>query len=243
MGQFFVQQIAETDVDLDIIQSADEANVVLMFSGGRDSTLAAARLNSIGVPVTLVTITSKHLEGIGRVHLRLAELARTLPPGTDWLHIEQPDQLQTDTSFYDQTCLPCHHAYVVVSVAIAKKINASKMAFGYTHYQSDWPEQTPLAIARLKTTLARHGIELLLPVYDLPSREVAIEELGAYGLSTSSLEQKCLRQITNVALSEERLIQQVDLWEDAIERSMLNIADIAISVISHKKIGDFHDGA
>jgi predicted subunit of tRNA(5-methylaminomethyl-2-thiouridylate) methyltransferase len=226
-------------MNLNSLTNFGETKTILMFSGGRDSTLAAMRLNKIGVPMKLVTITSKHLEGIERVHKRLAELAEVLPKTTPWLHIEQPEELLTDTTFYDQTCLSCHHAYVVVSAAIAKTINASRMAFGYTQYQNDWPEQTPLAVSRLSSTLIRHGIELVLPVYDLVSREDAINELLLNGLSAESLEQKCLRQITNVALSEERLIQQVELWENAIDRSMMSLPDIPISVIAHNLIGDF----
>jgi len=226
-------------MNLKSLSSVGEPRTILMFSGGRDSTLAAIRLNKMKIPIKLVTITSRHLEGIDRVHMRLNELANHLPETTPWLHIEQPDELLTDMSFYDQTCLPCHHAYVVVSAAIAKTINASQMAFGYTTYQNDWPEQTPLAVSRLEHTLKRYGIELLLPVYDIASREMAIEELTVNGLSSESLEQKCLRQITNVALSEERLAQQVELWENAIDQSMRVINGIAIKLLSHKNIEDF----
>lgn len=228
-------------MDLSSLSSSGDPRTILMFSGGRDSTIAAIRLNKMNVPIKLVTITSKHLEGIDRVHMRLKELAKFLPRTTPWLNVEQPDELLTDMSFYDQTCLPCHHAYIVVSAAIAKTINASQMAFGYTSYQNEWPEQTPLAVARLEHTLKQYGIELILPVYDIVSREQAIKELIESGLSSESLEQKCLRQISNVALSEERLIQQVSLWEKAINSSMSALVNIPINVLAHNIIGDFCD--
>ena len=63
----------------------------------------------------LVTVTSTHLVGMEQVRQRLKELARLLPKDTPWIHVRQPEELKTDTSFYDRTCLPCHHAYVVVS--------------------------------------------------------------------------------------------------------------------------------
>lgn len=228
-------------MNLSSLSSSGGSRTILMFSGGRDSTLAAIRLNKINVPIKLVTITSRHLEGIDRVHKRLKELAYVLPKATPWLHIEQPDELFTDMSFYDQTCLPCHHAYVVVSAAIAKTINASQMAFGYTTYQNDWPEQTPLAVSRLEHALKQYGIKLILPVYDIATREQAIEELIKNGLSAESLEQKCLRQITNVALSDERLTQQVSLWEKAISCSMSGLVNIPINVMAYNNIGDFCD--
>ncbi len=212
---------------------------VLMFSGGRDSTLAAVRLHRTGTRVALVTVTSGHLVGIDRVKRRLGELAVALPPDTPWIQVRQPVDLRTDTSFYEQTCLPCHHAYVVVSAAIAATAPARRLAFGYAGYQADWPEQTPLAVSRLGRVLARHGIRLELPVYDLPSREAALAELVGLGMSGDALEQKCLRQVTNVRLADEKLRQQVDLWEQAIDRSMAVLPGIGLEVIDRASLGAF----
>ena len=100
-----------------MLSGAAEPTVV-MFSGGRDSTLAAMRLHLLGVPVTLVTVTSTHLVAIESVRRRLTELLQHLPGDTRWLLVQQPEELRTDTSFYEQTCLPCHHAYVVASAAL-----------------------------------------------------------------------------------------------------------------------------
>lgn len=129
------------------------------------------------------------------------------------------------------TCLPCHHSYVVASCVIAAKYAVKRLAFGYARYQSNWPEQTPLAIERLRATLSRYGIMLELPAYDLDSRESAIDTLKVLGVSTASLEQKCIQQISNVTLTGERLASQIDLWERAIQASMARLDDIAIDVI------------
>jgi hypothetical protein len=212
---------------------------LLMFSGGRDSTLAAMRMNAEGLPVALVTVSSWHLVGIERVKARLREMSGHLPPNTPWFHARQPNELRTDTSFYEQTCLPCHHAYVVVSGVIAKSLGACSLAFGYAQYQEDWPEQTPLAVSRLRHVLARHGITLELPVYDLSSKAAAAAELQKLGLSAEALEQKCLRQVTNVALPEVKLAEQIALWENAIDRSMMQIESIKIEVLEQRTIGDF----
>src|SRR5205807_6393519 len=117
---------------------------VLMFSGGRDSTLGALRLSDADKEIVLVTVTSSHLVGIDHVRQRLKEISPHLPPRTPWVHVRQPAELRTDTSFYERTCLPCHHAYVVSAVGCAKHLGATDMAFGYTQYQSNWPEQTPI---------------------------------------------------------------------------------------------------
>ena len=212
---------------------------LLMFSGGRDSTLAAVRMRSAGPSLTLVTVSSSHLVGIDRVRMRLKELAAHLAPETQWYHVRQPVELRTDASFYEQTCLPCHHAYVVVSSVIARSLGASHLAFGYAGYQQEWPEQTALAVSQLREVLARHAIELELPVYDIRSKEAAIEHLRSFGLSTDALEQKCLRQVTNTALSEEKLIQQIDFWELAIDRSITRIEEISIETIEQRMLGEF----
>lgn len=219
------------------IENGADKTCVLMFSGGRDSTLAAVRLYHDGYAPVLVTITSGHLTGLSRVEQRLRELSRVIPETTPWIVVRQPHDLKTDTSFYEQTCLPCHHAYVVASARIGQTFEARTLAFGYARYQGDWPEQSPIATESLRAVLRRHDIELLLPVYDIASKEEAISELLSLSLSTDSLEQKCSRQVTNVALSPEKLIQQVQLWEQAIEGSMAVAPQIPITIELQTVIG------
>jgi hypothetical protein len=212
---------------------------LLMFSGGRDSTLAAVRMARGALPLALVTVSSSHLFGIERVKARLSELAGCLDDSTPWLHVRQPMDLHTDTSFYERTCLPCHHAYVVASGALARSLGADRLAFGYAGYQRDWPEQTPLAVARLSSVLERHGITLELPVYEVASKEAAMAELSAFGLSTEALEQKCLRQITNRALPDDQLRSQIELWESAIDRSLARLDQIGLDILERCTVGDF----
>ena len=173
--------------------------------------------------------------------LRLGELAGVLPHQTRWLRVIQPADLATDTSFYERTCLPCHHAYVVVAAAMARSVGTSRLAFGYTRYQSDWPEQTPLATTRLAAILAEYGITLELPVADLCSREEAVAELCDLGLSSTSLEQKCSRQVSNVVLDEPRLRAQISLWEEAIRRSIDELDKIRAAIVEDTTLAAFSE--
>jgi PP-loop superfamily ATP-utilizing enzyme len=235
----FVSPLRGANTGFDLTQPRQSYGLdacLLMFSGGRDSTLAAVRMTRRGSPLILVTVSSSHLVGIDRVRRRLGELARIIPIETPWLLARQPTELRTDTSFYEQTCLPCHHAYVVVSGALAKITGLRHLAFGYAGYQSDWPEQTPFAVG-LKGVLAKHGIELELPVQDIGTREDAIRELAELGLTVDSLEQKCLRQVTNIRLDGELLRRQVHLWEEAIDRSMAQINAIKIEILDECLLG------
>src|SRR3546814_19775209 len=77
------------------IQDTDDnclADCVLMFSGGRDSALAALRLIASGIQPILVTISSDHLFGIQAVRDRLNEMRDLLPEGTRWLRIRSEER-------------------------------------------------------------------------------------------------------------------------------------------------------
>ena len=78
---------------------------------------------------------------------------------------------------------------------------------------------------------------LELPVYDIASRAAAITELERFGLSSDSLEQKCLRQVTNVTLPEAQLREQIGLWEAAIDRSMQALNSIEVEIIAEAILG------
>jgi hypothetical protein len=87
-------------------KSSPTDECLVMFSGGRDSTIVALCLSRRSVAVRLVTVSSGHLFGIERVSKRIRELQPFLPAATLWMQVKQPLDLRTDTSFYEMTCLP-----------------------------------------------------------------------------------------------------------------------------------------
>jgi len=188
-----------------------------MFSGGRDSTVAAVRLSRAFAQLVLVTVTSSHLVGIERVRRRLAELRGILPPRTTWLHMGtllRGSENLTGVSL--ATCLPCQLDYCVIGARVSLETDADALALGYAGYQSSWPEQTPYATSALQRELAGLGVHVLFPSYSLHSKHEAENELVRAGLSGESLEQKCLRQSTNVDLNPAALRRSVDEWVSAI---------------------------
>jgi len=119
------------------------------------------------------------------------------------------------------TCLPCHHAYLSVAVSLADRKHLGAVATGYSGYQSDWLEQTPYAIDRLREVLGAHGKELLLPVADLISKDQAVLELRERGVSDYALEQKCLRQQTNdYRASEAQKLAEIDRWAAELDDAL-----------------------
>jgi hypothetical protein len=206
---------------------------VLLFSGGRDSTIAAVRLSEEFERLVLVTVTTDHLVALQNVRRRLAELKTHLPPGSQWIHavinserlveaplstIEIGFSVKMDNAL--ESCLPCHLSYFQTALIVASWQDARYLAVGYTSYQSHWLEQTPYAITRLRETLDHAGMELLLPSHDLNSKEEAQAFLREYKLSDASLEQKCLKQQFNdTDISPDAARKEIDAWSSALERA------------------------
>jgi len=205
---------------------------VLLFSGGRDSTLAAIRLSRIVERLILVTVTSGHLIGIDAVRRRLDELKRHLSADTRWINMVQPPAMPSDRLFQAATCLPCHRSYTAIGALVAAQLGAKSLAFGYTRYQSEWLEQTPEATECLARLLARRGINLLLPVYDIKSKEDAIAELKRYGLSTVALEQKCLQQQFNTKLERSKIKSEIAVWEQALILTLDALLGLPVQTIT-----------
>ena len=210
---------------------------LLMFSGGRDSTIAAVRLARAQRELVLVTVTSDHLAGIERVAQRLAQLSAHLPAETNWLQVLQPT-LPPLGSLGQATCLPCQRAYVAIGTILSLRFGARYLALGYAKYQSSWPEQTPQAAQRLKRLLLPFGLGLQLPVYDLESKAEAERELVQYGLARESLEQKCSRHEGNVEIPRGVLERELDLWVKSIAELVQDAENTPISIIATQRIGE-----
>lgn len=217
-----------------LMKSNPNDKCVLMFSGGRDSTIAAARLSKSFHHLTLITVLFKHLIGIEKVYSRIAQLKKLLPEGSEWLQVVQPE-LPIRKSLNDATCLPCQQAYVSVGAIIAQRYKISDLAMGYSGYQSSWPEQTPYATKGLKRLLESFGIRLHLPVYDIQTKEDALNELMRLGLTHESLEQKCLKQGSNIKLHGDMLKSETDKWLDGISET-IRLKDTFIIKIHYRGI-------
>jgi hypothetical protein len=220
------------------INSKDKC--ILMFSGGRDSTISAVRLSKTFARLTLVTVLFEHLIGIERVYKRIIQLKRYLPRETEWLQVIQPKFPMTET-LSNATCLPCQSAYISVGIIIAQKFRISNFAMGYSGYQNSWPEQTPYATTRLKKLMEDIGLRLHLPVYDIQRKEDAINELIRLGLESESYEQKCLKQSSNIELEEDILCTEIDRWINCITETIKLKDTAAINIRFREKIENIMD--
>jgi hypothetical protein len=210
-----------------------DSDVVLLFSGGRDSTLACLRMIRAGLRPTLLTVSSSHLVGLSAVRRRLQELQRLLPSGTTWINVQQPELADAFPAALP-TCLPCHLSYVVAGVKLARRLAVRQLAFGYTSYQGAWAEQTPLAIGLLSRSLGEIGMTLTLPVQEIQSKAAAVVELREAGLTPNALEQKCLQQQHNLPLAPEPLKAETVAWAAALQESLARVDTLPTLVLAEE---------
>lgn len=213
------------------ILSPPPGNCVLLFSGGRDSSLAVPRLLKNEMSPILITITNNHLGGIDRVYQRLEELLPILPKNSRWWRVKVDSSDLAIPILRSNTCLPCQSDYVATSCIIAKKFELNKIALGYAYYQNDFPEQSPIAVKLLDNMLSKNGYELHLPVYNIKSKEEAKMELIKYGMTEKSMEQKCARQINNIVLDKAALEMEAINWVNRINLLIRNPEQFSIEIL------------
>ena len=192
---------------------------VLLFSGGRDSSIAAIRLGRQYARLKLVTVSTDHLVGMSHVIDRLRELKRHLDPATLWYHFTFEGEPEIGSELLT-SCLPCHAVYLLAGLAVAAENDISNIAFGYTQYQSSWAEQTVQGRTAISEVMTLFGRRALFPVSDLNSKEQAIDELRALGITVLALEQKCLRQQVNHQSDQNLLHAEIRRWGDWLKTAL-----------------------
>lgn len=173
-------------------------NVLLLQSGGRDSTAAAVSLLEEGHSVTGITLSA---DAENRIHLprtRAIELKEkykdyrwAMMDFTEW---DSSFKRSVSDKFNDElpkSCLLCAISKLTAIIPFCKGLNIKKIAMGYTNYQSSWAEQTPYAIELQQAYLKNLDIDLVLPVQLLESKSQASSILMSRDLTPSPLENPC----------------------------------------------------
>lgn len=175
------------------------APVHILFSGGRDSSLAACLLTARGHEVRLLTGRSGTEAGANLTELRLAELRAAFPQSPfDHAYLNTTGMfreiaiidIERDFAKYRHNMILVGAKIALISEAILHCLaaNGSTLADGSTAYQSDFGEQRPLALARLSEFCRRSGIKFLTPVSSYDSELAVRRDLVAFGLTSKSLE-------------------------------------------------------
>ncbi|MCB0739054.1 MAG: hypothetical protein KDC92_16210 [Bacteroidetes bacterium] len=198
--------------------NVSDKQVLLLFSGGRDSFLSAALLIEQGYKVHMLTLengmglqadNAKHgaeriiakygetwaeFHGVGNISGIWREFFLPL------FNLKPSETLQeygelTMSQFH---CLSCRMAMYVWAIIKAKQLGIKYLADGARQDQG-FIVELPIYIEKLRGFLSNFELELLLPVFELDSDDKRKNQLLLRGFTPKTLEPQCL---LGVALPE-----------------------------------------
>lgn len=136
-------------------------NVALLFSGGRDSSLACAMLAKKGYKIHLLTFNNGTIINLDLAELRYKELndrfsgaiiAREIIPSYGLFKEIALIPIEKDFRKYETNllCMGCKLAMHVLSLIYCLENKIPIIADGYTEYQRTWIEQMPEAVQAVR---------------------------------------------------------------------------------------------
>lgn len=184
------------------MQKADvesHETVAVMFSGGRDSTLAAAYYAERGCAVHLLTFENGSHQAIEIVRSRVKELRSRWPEEVRIWNILSCSKalrdialmtLTADVRLYGEqlVCLGSAFAMVARSIDYCVSRSVPTLAVGYAAYQRHYPEQSPAAIQFFAAFAKEYHVDFRCPGQSRETEEEAKVMLDALGLSPKALE-------------------------------------------------------
>lgn len=221
---------------------------LLLYSGGRDSTLAAIRLYNAGYNVHFIHFNNGYMCDCDKPYLTFQEifnkeidyyfdyeLSNVDVKGLFEEYFNNWSIGVTNDSTLDSEirCLSCRMAMYTKVIQIAKEKGYKYIAEGARISQKFMLEQLPI-ITRLKELTASQEIKLLFPVLYVDDDQKEIEELLANGYSSKTWESKCLigKPAKNKSTEDERII--LDYYDSVLEPSIQKKLKY---VLNNKKIG------
>lgn len=203
---------------------------LLMYSGGKDSTLAAIRLYNAGYNVHFIHFDNGHMRDQDKPYLTFQ---KTFNKDQDYYfdyELSSVDIKKLFEEYYGEwsnlidnqellseiRCLSCRMAMYTKLLQIAKEKGYKYVAEGARISQKFMLEQIPI-ITRLKDLASSHGIKLLLPVLYVDDDQEEIDELLANNHSSKTWESKCLigKPPKDKTSEDERII--VDYYDSVLE--------------------------
>lgn len=199
--------------------------VLVLFSGGRDSSSVAVEMAKNGYFVTLYTYQAGMSELIGRLgdsapDIRHKELLQAFPSLIDEKRIIEGSLFLVRKLAIEKT----NTAHVVYPIALALAVHAGailyclkngikEVACGYSGYQAKedrYIEQREDFFNLMKEFLLEYGIIYHAPVIN-KSKEEVINILETHGVSSNSLENKSI--FGGVGFKVEKALEY---WEESL---------------------------
>ena len=207
---------------------------LLLYSGGKDSTLAAIRLYNAGYNIHFIHFDNGHMLDQDKPYLTYQETfnkedgyyfdyelssVSIKPIFEEYFESLSKKYKDNKELLSEIRCLSCRMAMYTKAIQIAKEKGYKYIAEGARISQKFMLEQTPIT-NRLKDLSRANGIKLLLPVLYVDDDQKEIEELLANGHSSKTWESKCLigRPAKDKTEEDEQII--IDCYDQIIEPSV-----------------------
>lgn len=215
-----------------------EHTVLLLYSGGKDSTLSAIRLKEMGYYVDFIHFNNGFMRDSDKPYLTFKKTFALLkgyrfPYELSDIDIKgyffdyfgpwrqkHGNILEGGTIHSEIRCLSCRLAMYTKAFQIAKEGNYKVMAEGARISQKFMLEQPPI-IERLQALGQDLGIKLLFPVLDLESDIDEQQELLLAGFSAKGWESKCMLGRTPMEKSPEDEKVIIDYFDKEIKPKVL----------------------
>lgn len=210
-------------------------DVLLLYSGGKDSTLAAIRLYNAGYNIHFIHFDNGHMRDQDKPYLTFQE---TFGKKDDFYFDYELSSVDIKTIFEEYysnwstnftndpaltseiRCLSCRMAMYTKAIEIAKEQGFKYIAEGARISQKFMLEQLPIT-NRLKELAESQGIKLLLPVLYVNDDQQEIEELLANGHSSKTWESKCLIGKPAKDKTDEDKIAIIDYYDSVLKPNIL----------------------
>jgi hypothetical protein len=200
----------------------DENTTLVLFSGGRDSSLAACLLATAGRRVHLLTCNNGVCIGGDLSQHRYVELQTALGQRLEGRSVLSSmglfrrvalQDIESDFARFGKNLilLGSQLATHTEGIMFCLDSGLKSMAAGSTKYQEHFPEQMGVARERLRAFCGEFGVEYLLPVGDFTSEDDVKYRLLDYGVSTKSLEAVSIFSDTFSQPPADQVAEYIDL--------------------------------
>lgn len=216
-----------------------ERDVLLLYSGGRDSALSAIRLRNLGYHVYFIHFDNGHMLDQDKPYLTFkntfdqydgyyfdiqnsaVDISNIFYQYFENWKKEYGDTLNDATLTSEVRCLSCRMAMYTKAFEFAFEHHFKYVAEGARISQKFMLEQQPM-IDRLKDFASCYGIELLYPVLYLEDDKEEIIELLENGFSSKGWESKCLlgRRAKDKSVEDEQII--LNYYDNVIKPQMVD---------------------
>lgn len=179
--------------------SPNKSDVLVLFSGGRDSSLVACLLASQGANVHLLTCNNGVSIGCDLSAYRYNEIksclssrivGRTIVSTMGLFRRIALANIEQDFERFHKNLIVLGSQLAIHTEAViyCRNRGLAAVASGFTAYQSSFAEQMPAAITRLTSFLREFDIDYATPISGYQSADEVKYRLLDFGVSTKSLE-------------------------------------------------------